>query len=85
MVRHRSREWRVLLEDALSELSPEKLPEKIALAEVAACRRIRDMKAKPGTESEREALEDALHSLSILKKRHFPGWNKGSLNTKTVR
>jgi hypothetical protein len=82
MAEHGSQEWRVLLRDALSELNSEKLPEKIARAEVAVCRRI---KAKPDTKAERHALDDALGSLSILKKHHFPGWNKGSLIRKTVR
>jgi hypothetical protein len=75
-------EWRELLRDALSELDVEKLPEKIARAEVAVCRRI---KRKPASKAERQALDDALSSLSILKKHHFPGWNKGSLITKTAR
>lgn len=34
------------------------------------------MKVKSETKTERQALDDALSSPSILKKRHFPGWNK---------
>lgn len=37
------------IEDALSEMDTEKLPEKIARAEVAVCRRI---KAKPETKAD---------------------------------
>ena len=81
MVRHRPTLWRQLLQDALSELDAEKLPEKIALAEAAICRRIPDVRAKPWAESEQQVLEHALSTLSILKKRHFPGWDKGSLGT----
>jgi hypothetical protein len=76
MAEHRSPGWRELLQDALAELDAERLPEKIALAEVAIYRRIEHMKAKTETKAERWALDDALSSLNILKKRHFPGWNK---------
>lgn len=82
MAEHRSPGWRELLQDALSELNIEKLPEKIALAEVVVRRRIT---ASRPTKAERQALDDALISLSILKKRHFPGWNKGSLMAKRSR
>ena len=82
MAKQRVPEWRELLRDALSELDVNKLPEKIARAEVAVCRRI---KVKAVAKAERQALDDALSSLSILKKHHFPGWNKGSLIAKTVR
>jgi hypothetical protein len=85
MAKHGSPEWRELLQDALSELDAEKLPEKIARAEAAISRRIKDMQGKLRTKTERPALDDALSSLSILKKRHFPGWNKGSLTAKTPR
>jgi hypothetical protein len=73
------------IQDALSELDAERLPEKIARAEAAISRRIKDMQRKLRTKTERQALDDALSSLSILKKRHFPGWNKGSLIAKTPR
>jgi hypothetical protein len=72
MAEHRSPGWRELLQDALSESNPEKLPEKIARAEVAVCRKIKQVKLKARTRAE---LEDALKSLSVLKKRHFPDWN----------
>jgi hypothetical protein len=85
MAERESQKWRDLLQDALGELSREKLPEKIARAEVAVCRRINQMKANPRPRVERRALDDALTSLSILKKRHFPGWSKGSLNAKKAR
>jgi hypothetical protein len=85
MAEHGSPEWRKLLQDALSELDAEKLPEKIARAEAAISRRMEGMKAKPETMAERQALDDALSSLSFLKKRHFPGWNKGSLIAKKPR
>jgi hypothetical protein len=76
MAKRGSAEWRELVRDALSELDPEKLPEKIALAEVAVCRRIEQVRPKTGTESERQALHDALSSLNILKESHFPGWKR---------
>jgi hypothetical protein len=71
--------WRKLVRDALSSSDIDKLPEKIALAEAIVCRTIKQIEAKPETNEERQALDDALRSLSILKKRHFPGWNKHGL------
>jgi hypothetical protein len=76
MAKRGSPESRELLQDALLESNLEKLPEKIARAEVAVYRRIEHMKANPGTKSEQDALNDALTSLSVLKKRHLPGWNR---------
>lgn len=77
-MKYKSSAWRELLQDALSELNSENLPEKIARAEMAVCQRIKQAKAKPGTKIEIQALDDALSALSILKKCHFPGWDKAS-------
>jgi hypothetical protein len=76
MAKHRSGEWRQLLQDVLSESNPETLPQKIAFADIAVWQRMEQIKGKPGGEiaAERNALEDAVRSLANLKKRHFPGW-----------
>jgi hypothetical protein len=80
MAERRLSEWRELLENALLELDTEKLPEKIARAEMAIYRRSVEANLEAKTDlqakAERQALDDGLRSPSILKKRHFPGWNK---------
>jgi hypothetical protein len=80
MAKRKLSRWRELLEDALSESDVRKLPEKIARAEVAIYRRRVEANLDVNTDieanGERQVLDDGLRSLSILKKRHFPGWNK---------
>lgn len=76
MAKYGPSRWRELLQDALSESDIGKLPEKIAMAEVAVCRRLESLKRKSQASSEQQVLEDALNSLSALKNRCFPGWNK---------
>lgn len=76
MAKHRSGEWRQLVQDALSESNPEELPHKIAFADMAVWQRMEQIRDEPGadTAAERDALDDAVRSLANLKRCHFPGW-----------
>ena len=68
--------WRALYGEALLERDPEQLPEKIARAEGAIYVRIKHLKASPKDQIERRSLDEALASLGVMKKLHFPGWNR---------
>jgi hypothetical protein len=67
--------WRKLCQEALLEPDPQNLPEKIARAEVAVDLRLRQLNTSGKNEVEQKELREALDSLKILKKLHFPGWN----------
>jgi hypothetical protein len=68
--------WRTLYREALLERDPQQLPEKIARAEGAIYVRIKHLKAGPKDQIERQSLnDDALTSLGVMKKLHFPGWS----------
>jgi hypothetical protein len=68
--------WRTLYSEALLEQDPQELPKKIARAEAAIYVRIKHLEARPKDQIERQALDDALSSLRVMKKLHFPGWNR---------
>ena len=76
MAVRKSEGWRTLYSEALLERDPQQLPEKIARAEAAIYARIKRLKARPKDQIERQALDDALTSLRVMKKLHFPGWNR---------
>ena len=57
MAKRGSPESRELLQDALLESNLEKLPEKIAHAEVDAYRRIEQMKANPGAKVRQSTIK----------------------------
>lgn len=65
--------WCTLYREALLERGPQQLPEKIARAEGAIHVRIKHLKASPKDQIERQSLNDALTSLGVMKKLHFPG------------
>jgi len=75
MMTYESREWQRLYRKALSERNPEALPADIARAEAAIRSRLKQLAAREGDEDERHAMSSALSSLSVLKSKHFPGWN----------
>lgn len=75
MAVRKSEGWRTLYSAALLERDPQQLPEKIARAEAGIYARIKRLKARPKDQIERQALDDALTSLRVMKKLHFPGWN----------
>lgn len=76
MAVRKSQEWRTLYSAALSEQDSQQLPEKIARAEAAIYVRIKHLRANPKDQIERQALDDALTSLRVMKKLRFPGWNR---------
>ena len=63
---------------ALVETTPRKLSERVIAAETAIFKRLQAMATSEDSLAERQAIEDALASLRILKKEHlgFPDWEK---------
>jgi hypothetical protein len=61
--------WQQTVVDAFLELKPERLSEKVGIAERTITERLQDQQ-KPD-EREREALDDALHLLHVI----FPDWH----------
>lgn len=58
-------EWQQTVMDAFLELKPERLPEKVRIAERAITKRLRDPQQQPD-EHERAALNDALYLLHVM-------------------
>ncbi len=61
-------EWQKPLLQALLELDDEKLKKRVADAEAAISRRLDVIARDPQQQTERQAIEDALASLRILRK-----------------
>lgn len=59
--------WQVPLQEALLEFDPEKLPERIALAEVTIRQRLETLVQDRNAGVEHQALRDALATLRVLK------------------
>ena len=76
--------WHTRYREALLERDPQQLPEKIARAEGAIYVRIKHLQASPKDQIERQALYDAVTSLSIMKKLHFPGWSSSRVSSKSA-
>ncbi len=68
--------WQHEFQDALLEEGREKLLEQVRAAEAAIFNRLQAISRSPDHESEREAIQDALASLRILKRDRlgFPDW-----------
>ena len=67
----RSAEWREPYQQALLELDQKKLSERIAAAEMAISNRLRAFAGDSNHHAERQAIDDALSSLRVLKRnRH---------------
>jgi len=64
----RSAEWRDLYKQALLELDQEKLRDRIAAAEMAISNRLRAIASSSNPHAERQAIEDALSALCVLKR-----------------
>ena len=73
-------EWQNELRAALLELDREKLRERITTAEAAIFNRLQAISHDPDHVAERQAIEDALTSLRVLKRDvlRFPDWEKKS-------
>ncbi len=70
-------EWQDAWQDALLELDPEKLHEKVGKAETAIFKRLQELSSdRTDHYEEHVALNDAINGLRILKveKLKFPNW-----------
>jgi hypothetical protein len=61
-------EWREPYQQALLELDQKKLSERIAAAETAISNRLRAIDGDSNHHAERQAIDDALSSLRVLKR-----------------
>jgi hypothetical protein len=70
--------WQTDYQAALLELDPEKLPQRVEAAETKIFKRLQDLACSSNNLAERQAIEDALASLRVLKqeKLAFPDWEK---------
>jgi hypothetical protein len=70
--------WQHEYYGALVETVPGKLLERVTVAETAIFKRLQTMSASAGLQAERQAIEDALAGLRILKKERlgFPDWEE---------
>lgn len=72
-------EWQKPVREALLELDPERLKQKVANAEAAIFERLQVLSRDNGTAEERQALQDATNSLRVVKREvlKFPDWQVG--------
>jgi hypothetical protein len=70
--------WQHDYQAALLELDSEKLPQRVEAAETAIFKRLQSISQSSDSKAERQAIEDALASLRVLKqeKLAFPDWEK---------
>ena len=70
-------DWQQEYLAALLELDPKKLPQRVEAAETAIFRRLQELSLSSNNQAERQAIEDALASLRVLKREiGFPDWEK---------
>jgi hypothetical protein len=71
-------EWKSVLQEALIEINPDKLREKVAEAEVAIFQRLQALGQSPDSAEERHTLQDASNALLALKREvlKFPDWRR---------
>ncbi len=71
-------EWQHQVQAALLEHDREKLLEQVRTAEAAIFNRLQAISQSPDHEAERDAIQDALVSLRIVKRDSlgFPDWEK---------
>jgi hypothetical protein len=71
-------EWQAEYHAALLELDPKRLFERVTAAETAIFDRLQAMSHNSDGHAERQAIEDALPSLRVLKRENlgFPDWEK---------
>lgn len=70
--------WQSAVQGALLELDKDKLRTRVAEAEAAVFNRLQAISRNPDHHSERQAIEDALITLRVLKREvlGFPDWEK---------
>ena len=73
---HHEFEWKKTLHEALVEVNPVKLREKVAEAEAAIFQRLQALGQSSDSSGERYALQDASNALLTLKREvlKFPDW-----------
>jgi hypothetical protein len=71
-------EWQNEYRAALVELDPEMLSERVAAAETSIYKRLQKISQTSDHQAERQAIEDAVAGLRILKRDSlgFPDWGK---------
>jgi hypothetical protein len=71
-------EWQPAYQAALLELDRKQLMERVTVAETAIFNRLQVLSNSTAGEVERQAIEDALAGLRILKRENlgFPDWEK---------
>ena len=71
-------EWQAAYLSALVELDPKTLFERVTAAETAIFNRLQAMSHNSDGHAERQAIEDALATLRVLKRDSlgFPDWEK---------
>jgi hypothetical protein len=69
-------EWQNPFREALLEIDCEKLQSKMMKAEEAIFQRLQQLAGTSGSEAERQAIEDAISALRVLKreKLNYPDW-----------
>lgn len=69
-------EWKKMFQEALVEVNPEKLKEKIAESEAAIFQRLQALQPTSDNVEELRALQDASNALLVLKREvlKFPDW-----------
>ena len=60
-------EWQVEYTKALLELDPSKLRDLLSAAEAAISKRVQALAGDTNHQPERQAMQDALHTLQVLK------------------
>ncbi len=60
-------EWQKIYHDALLELNPQKLVQRVSEAETAILSRLQEIRIGSDSRMEAQAIEDALNGLRILK------------------
>jgi hypothetical protein len=60
-------EWQKIYHDAVLELNPQKLVQRVNEAEGAILSRLQEMRIGPDSRVEAQAIEDALNGLRVLQ------------------
>jgi hypothetical protein len=70
--------WQHEYQAAVVELDRQKLPERVVAAEAAIFKRLQQLSQDSDSNAERQVIEDALHSIRVLKRDElkYPDWEK---------
>jgi hypothetical protein len=70
--------WQHEYQEALVEVDSDKLKGRVEAAEAAIYRRLQHLSQNSGDFAERQVIQDALHSLRVLKRDElgFPDWEE---------